>query len=160
MASPTQWTWIWVDSGNWWWTGRPGMLRFMGSQRGGHNWATELNWKYQLNFKRMGGGSHFLVIQDPENILHISLFQEITWKYTPGNYLAVQWSGLCMFTSKGAGSIPSQGTKIPKPCGFRKRLPLEREQRLREGWTSFCRPWVSSWKATRWDLSFRKNILS
>ena len=43
-ASPTQWTWIWVNSGNWWWTGRPGVLRFMGSQRVGHNWATELNW--------------------------------------------------------------------------------------------------------------------
>ena len=44
MASPTQWTWVWVDSGSWWWTGRPGMLRFMGSQRVGYNWATELNW--------------------------------------------------------------------------------------------------------------------
>ena len=43
MASLTQWTWVWVDSGSWWWTGRPGMLRFMGSQRVRHNWATELN---------------------------------------------------------------------------------------------------------------------
>ena len=44
MASPTQWTWVWVDSRSWWWTGKPGMLRFMGSQRVGHNWVTELNW--------------------------------------------------------------------------------------------------------------------
>ena len=44
MASPTRWTWVWVDSGNWWWTGRPGMLWFMGSKRVGHDWATELNW--------------------------------------------------------------------------------------------------------------------
>ena len=36
------WTWIWVDSGSWWWTGRPGVLQFMGSQRVGHDWATEL----------------------------------------------------------------------------------------------------------------------
>ena len=43
-ASPTQWTWVWVGSESWWWTGRPGMLRFMGSQRVGHDWATELNW--------------------------------------------------------------------------------------------------------------------
>ena len=35
---------VWVDSGSWWWTGRPGMLQFMGSQRVGHDWATELNW--------------------------------------------------------------------------------------------------------------------
>ena len=44
MASLTRWTWIWVKSGSWWWTGRPGVLRFMGSQRVGHDWATELNW--------------------------------------------------------------------------------------------------------------------
>ena len=44
MASPTRWTWVWVNSGNWWWTGRPGMLRFMGLQRVGHDWATELDW--------------------------------------------------------------------------------------------------------------------
>ena len=41
MASPIWWTWIWVSSGSWWWTGRPGVLQFMGSQRVGHNWATE-----------------------------------------------------------------------------------------------------------------------
>ena len=44
MASPVQWTWVWVNSGSWWWTGRPGVLRFMGLQRVGHDWATELNW--------------------------------------------------------------------------------------------------------------------
>ena len=44
MASPTQWTWVWVNSGSWWWTGRPGVLQFMGSQRVGHDWVTELNW--------------------------------------------------------------------------------------------------------------------
>ena len=44
MASPTQWTWVWVNSGCWWWTGRPGMLQFMGSQRVGHDWATKWNW--------------------------------------------------------------------------------------------------------------------
>ena len=44
MASPTQWTLVWVDSGSWWWTGRPGVLWSMGSQRVRHNWVTELNW--------------------------------------------------------------------------------------------------------------------
>ena len=44
MASLTWGTWVWVNSGSWWWTGRPGMLWFMGSQRVGHDWATELNW--------------------------------------------------------------------------------------------------------------------
>ena len=42
MASPTQWTWVWVISRSWWWSGRLGVLQSMGSQRVGHEWATEL----------------------------------------------------------------------------------------------------------------------
>ena len=44
MASLTQRTWVWVSSRSWWWTGRPGVLWVMGSQRVGHDWETELNW--------------------------------------------------------------------------------------------------------------------
>ena len=44
MTSPTRWTWVWASSGSWWWTGRPGVLQFMESQRVRHDWATELNW--------------------------------------------------------------------------------------------------------------------
>ena len=40
----TQWTWVWVNSRSWWWTGRPGMLKSMGLQRVRHDWATEVNW--------------------------------------------------------------------------------------------------------------------
>ena len=43
MASSTWWTWVWVNFGSWWWTGKSGMLQSMGSQRVGHDWATELN---------------------------------------------------------------------------------------------------------------------
>ena len=42
MATLTRWTWVWASSSSWWWTGRPCMLQSMGSQRVGHNWATEL----------------------------------------------------------------------------------------------------------------------
>ena len=44
MASLTQWTWVWVNSGSWWCTGRPGVLQSMGSQRVRYDWATKLNW--------------------------------------------------------------------------------------------------------------------
>ena len=44
MASLTRWTWVWVNSGSWWWTGRPGVLWFMESQSVGHDWATDLIW--------------------------------------------------------------------------------------------------------------------
>ena len=50
MISPTQWTWVWVNSGSWWWIGRPGMLLSMGSQRVGHDWATELKWTEMCQF--------------------------------------------------------------------------------------------------------------
>ena len=50
MASPTQWTWVWVKSGSWWWTRRPGMRKFMRLQRVGHDWATELNWTELILF--------------------------------------------------------------------------------------------------------------
>ena len=62
MASPTQWTWVWVNSGSWRWTGRPGVLQFMGSQRVGHNWETELNWT-ELNAKPLNLLYHTLILQ-------------------------------------------------------------------------------------------------
>ena len=51
MASPTQWTWVWVNSGSWWWTGKTGVLQSMGSQRVGHDWVTELNWSSILAWR-------------------------------------------------------------------------------------------------------------
>ena len=54
MASLTWWTWVWARSGSWWWTGKPGMLQFMGLQRVRHDWATELNWSLSwLVFQRV-----------------------------------------------------------------------------------------------------------
>ena len=44
MASLSRWTWVCMNSGRWWWTGRPGVLQFLGSQKVGHDWAAELNW--------------------------------------------------------------------------------------------------------------------
>ena len=61
MASRTQWTWAWISSGSWWWTGKPGMLQSMGSQRVRHDWATELNWFGQIIKKEVWCGLyHFL----------------------------------------------------------------------------------------------------
>ena len=52
MASLTQWTWVWVNFGSWWWTGKPGVLLFMGSQIVGHDWVTELNWTEAEDIKK------------------------------------------------------------------------------------------------------------
>ena len=48
MASLTGWTWVWASSRSWWWTGKPGVLQSMGSQRVQHNWATEMNYIWNL----------------------------------------------------------------------------------------------------------------
>ena len=59
MASLTQWTWVWVNFRSWWWTGRPGVLRFMGSQRVGRDWATELNYTlYNKLLEKLGKQPH------------------------------------------------------------------------------------------------------
>ena len=48
MASLTRWTWVWTSSGSWWWTGKPRMLKSMGSQRVRHDWVTQLNWTWRF----------------------------------------------------------------------------------------------------------------
>ena len=53
MASPTQWTWVWVNFGRQWRTVKPGVLESMGSQRVRHDWATELNWTERLNWTEL-----------------------------------------------------------------------------------------------------------
>ena len=69
MASSTRWTWVWVNSGSWWWTGRPGVLRFTGSQRVGHDWLTELtDWLYR-----------YIVIDIPVLSTLVSLSDERLW---------------------------------------------------------------------------------
>ena len=65
VASRTLWTWVWVNSRRWWWTGRPGVLRFMGSQRVGHDLATELNWTELIH--------HYNIIQNSFPTLKISV---------------------------------------------------------------------------------------
>ena len=67
--------WVWVDSGSWWWTGRPGVLRFMASQRVGHDWATELNWSVC--------SSYYIRILNLEEIMT----QEPLWEIKSGIHL-------------------------------------------------------------------------
>ena len=62
MASPIQWTWVWVGSRSWWWTGKPGVLQPIGLQRVGRDWVTELNWSEKitsLNLCFLGVGKTF-----------------------------------------------------------------------------------------------------
>ena len=99
MASPTWWTWVWVNSGSWWWTGRPGMLRFMGSQRVGHDWATELNW---------GSSVHGILQARMLECVPIPLSRDLSDPETKPESLALQ-----------ADSLPSEPPGMTKfQCRF------------------------------------------
>ena len=73
MVSPTQKTWVWVSSGSWWWTGKPGVLQSMGSQRVGHNRVTELNWgpdSKDFNIRELGWCLSCVCWQKPPPSMH------------------------------------------------------------------------------------------
>ena len=84
--SLTQWTWVWVDSGSWWWTGRPGMLQFMRSQTVGHDWATELNWNCLYSF--------ILVSVPPPRLLVCGELRS-EWGLIPGPRVLTQHTQFC-----------------------------------------------------------------
>ena len=89
MASLTRWTWVSLNSGSWWWIGRPGVLRFMRSQRVRHDWATEVNWTdllwYDVYWKFCLFSnwicSYCWTFRSSLYILHASTLSTITWKY-------------------------------------------------------------------------------
>ena len=106
MASPTWWTWVWVNSRSWWWTGRPGMLRFMGSQRVRHNWVTELNWTMNI---RCDTGCMYLLNQ------HLCFFQiyNLEWnRWVMIVLLLVFWNlSILFFTVAALIYIPSNSVR-------------------------------------------------
>ena len=87
MASPTQCTWICVNSRSWWWTGSPGVQLFMGSQRAGHDWATELNWTER--FKLVS--SSFQSLSASRNPVHSNPLWSNSFQFTAG---ALNWFSL------------------------------------------------------------------
>ena len=97
MASPTWWTWVWVNSGCWWWTGRPGVLRFMGSQRVGHNWATQLNWtEWELRIYCLNFHVHYPAVLTSYHVVHYIPRTELLW-----------WS------NSEDSVLPTQGAWVP-----------------------------------------------
>ena len=98
MASLTQWAWVWVNSGSWWWTGRPGVLRFMGSQRVGHDWVTELNWTEHILNATSGGPSSEGYLWTPIRNCHFRAQFSLEW----GPTLGLVWSDVlgCLIWSR------------------------------------------------------------
>ena len=80
VASPTQWTWVWINSRSWWWTGSSGMLQSMGSQRVGQDWMTELNWtdpwkkNYDKPRQHVKNQRHYFADNGPSSQGYVCLF--------------------------------------------------------------------------------------
>ena len=88
MASLTWGTWVWVNSGSWWWTGRPGVLWFMGLQRVRHDWVTELNWtEWSSSFP------HFLQFKSEFDIKEFMIWATVS-----------SWSCFCWLYRASASS--------------------------------------------------------
>ena len=125
MASLTRWTWVWVNSGSWWWTGRPGVLWFMGSQRVGHDWATELNW----NKLPSHPGCHVTLSGVPCAI-HLSSILTLKWSLKKSQckyFLCPASKGFTFHLNKSQGHCSASGpykTSLPWPlcCHLRGSL--------------------------------------
>ena len=100
MASPTWWAWVWVNSGSWWWTERPGVLWFMGSQRVGHDWATELNWTETIlsNWNSVACNSNFSLFR---TLLAFSLIRGVSRSLSTRECLILRKPVCCFLFLKG-----------------------------------------------------------
>ena len=138
MASLTRWTWVWVN-GSWWWTGGPGVLQFMGSQRVGHDWVTDLIW---LQLKRCSKNGSYaisylnfpLAFKWLQTVKHLSAMQE-TWVRSLGleDHLETEMAAHSFIL---AWNIPW----IAEPC----RLLSMGWQRVGHDWETSLHFWPSS----------------
>ena len=115
MASLTRWTGVWVSSGSWWRTGRPGVLQSMGSQRVRHNWVTELNWfKKKKNLFIMAARVFVVTCRLSLVVVHglliavASLFEALGYVSSVVVALRLSWPVACgIFPSQGSPESPA-----------------------------------------------------
>ena len=144
VASPTRCTWVWVNSGSWWGTGRPGMLRFMGSLRVGHDWATELNWT-ELNV------SFHVTLYIPSHPPHVQksaswpaysfLRRQVRWSDVPISLRIFQ--GLLWSRVKGFGVVSEADVFLELSCFFCDPIDLGN---LISGSSAFSKSNLNIWK--------------
>ena len=109
MASLTQWIWVWVDSGNWWWTGKPGVLQFMGSQRVGHNWAIELNWTEWISWWSLSKAPmHTLLHSMPPTLQQATVIPCLHWRHLDTHrqvWSSFLWGHFSFLLGSGAHTV-------------------------------------------------------
>ena len=126
-----KWTWVWVNSGSWWWIGQPGMLRFMGSQRVGHDWATELNWSYlgiliHLGKKIPAEGKDVAKLSWTKDGVVKDNIRELSEKVKTILYLQSEWSALSLRISYRRSSMTCFTLRPHLPgCPFKNRVVIQ-----------------------------------
>ena len=145
MASLTRWMWVWVNSRSWWWTGRPGVLRFMWSQRVGHDWVIELNWTelfrewmtLELHLCMGKNEVWCLYVWPSEYWIFLQLHhgRNLCRSTHLANSLVVQWLNFT-FQCQGAGLIPGQSVSS-----------IQSVQLLSRVWL-FVTPWIAARQAS------------
>ena len=99
MASLTRWTWVWANSGSWWWVGKPGVLQSMGSQTVGHDWMTEQNFSYRRS-SDLSTGEGFTPVRKIQSMTktYLVLWDRGSWMKsickTPMFHQTIQWPGV------------------------------------------------------------------
>ena len=140
MASQTQWTWVCMDSGSWWWTGRPGVLWFMGSQRVGHDWVTELNWTTTSSSE----------LQQPPCTCHV-----------PQRYTAHPLTHfICSFYQECLIPFSTCGNPIPQGSFLILRLLLRQILLLCLEYASFSPSFSVSWLTSIFASGFKLDAVS
>ena len=101
LDGSTRWTWVWVNSGNLWWTGRPGVLRLMGLQRFGHDWAAELNWTEVILIQVVWDFTGIKIAQNPKRRKAVPGFTRLPsysgvrpWHYCAKQCYCLSYKGL------------------------------------------------------------------
>ena len=128
MASLTRWTWVWVNSRSWWWTGRPGVLRFMGPQRVGHDWATELNWTHSFLFSPF----YLLLSHFPRFSFH--LFFSTGWR--------LHILEFCSFPGGLNGKESDLQCRRPRFSPWVRENPLEKGMAIHSSNLAWEIPWT------------------
>ena len=102
LASLTWWTWVWANSGSWWWTGMPGVLQSMGSQRVGYSWVTELNWLVIRSDWQWGWAAYQIIFLNTTSVFCLFI---LTWR----NLFDLRFGGerlYCKDSTGGPGWAP------------------------------------------------------
>ena len=134
IITRTQWTWVWVNSGSWWWTGRPGVLQSTGSQRVGHDWATEPVMR-QMQTKC------FACAWRPT----VSVSSPVSLSHGPPQTSSKTCS-ILVGHSTPISYLFSAALWVPRPCDAGTIFPTERRCMAALHPLSVCTPWVRCWQ--------------